>query len=323
MNAIFDLPPATRVAIEEASTEGQPPWSFINKARFIDGAGVRKSGGAQAGSFYGLAASSLEAVPAEARFLAVSGRAADFGNLPDFRELEVVQVYDRVTEREVQTLGQIPSLRMLSLSYVRTTSADALAALRHLEHLHCDDAPKLTRLEFLQRIGGLRSLWLEHFRGLRELSQVGVLTQLRGLVLAGSMWTALRVESLTPLASLVQLQQLHLINLRVADGSLAPLIGLAKLRQLRVPNWFAMAEYAALAAFLPTTEGAFHSPWFVEPRLVDEPSYSSCKRCGRYSLGMTLGKPTKHLCPDCDSAKVAKLMLQWETLVAQVRPRGG
>ena len=278
---------------------------------------------AQAGSFYGLATDSLGSVPPEARFLAVSGRAADFDKLPDFHSLEVVQVYDRVTEREVDILAQVPSLRMLSLSYIRTTTVDGLAALRRLEHLHGNDAPKLTRLEFLQSVDGLRTLWLEHFRGLTELSQVGALNQLRGLVLAGSMWTALRVKSLKPLSALAQLQELHLVNVRVGDASLSPLTRLTTLRQLQVPNWFSMSEFAKLAAFLPATEGRFHSPWFVEPKPVDERSYDTCKRCGRYSLGMTLGKPVRHLCPNCDSAKVAKHMLQWETLVAQVTPGRG
>jgi hypothetical protein len=29
----------------------------------------------------------------------------------------------------------------------------------------------------------------------------------------------------------------------------------------------------------------------------------------------------KRLCPECDSAKIAKVMLHWETLVAEVRPK--
>ena len=230
-------------------------------------------------------------------------------------------MYDRVTEREIGILAEVGSLRMLSLHCLRTSNADPLCVLHKLEHLHCDDAPKLSRLQFLQELGALRTLWLEHFRELKELSQIGELTQLSGLGLAGSMWTAMRLRSLQPLSALVRLQQLHLVNVRVEDGSLAPLAHLNNLRQLRVPNWFRTAEFATLAAFLPTTEGSFHSPWFLEPKPVDEPSYSTCKRCGRYSLGMTLGKPVRHLCPDCDSAKVAKLTLQWEALIAEVRPK--
>jgi hypothetical protein len=302
-NILFDLPSPTRAAIEDASREGHPPWSFINRGRFVEGIGVRTSDGAQAGSFYGLAADSLEAIPSNARFLAVSGKASDFQNLPDFRELEGVQVYDRVTDKEIRVLATLRSLRMLSICYVRTDKIDALGALRNLVHLHCDDAPTLTRFQFLQPLRGLRTLWLEHLRGL-----------------AGSMWTAMRLRTLEPLAALARLQQLHLVNVRVDDGSLAPLTRLTTLRQLRVPNWFRVAEFAALAAFLPTTEGSFHSPWFFEPKPLDEPHYSACKRCGRYALGMTLGKPMKQLCPACDAAKIAKVILQWETLVAAVRP---
>ncbi len=322
-NSLFDLPSETRTTIEEASTQGHPPWSFINKARFVDGASVRKSEGADAGSFFGLAADTLDAVPAKARFLAISGRAPDFRNLQHFPELEIVQVYDRVTEREIAVLAQMRSLRMLSLSYIRALDADPLGKLINLVHLHCDDAPKLKRLQFLQALPRLRTLWLEHVRNLTELSEIGRLTQLCGLVLAGSVWTAMRVRSLQPLSEMLRLQQLHLVNVRVDDGSLAPLTYLTNLRQLRVPNWFRTAEFATLAAFLPTTEGPFHSPWFVEPQPLDEATYSACKRCGRYSRGMTLGKPVKHLCPKCDAEKVAKVFLQWETLVAAVRPGRG
>ncbi|MBI4503481.1 MAG: hypothetical protein HY700_20265 [Gemmatimonadetes bacterium] len=317
---LFELPAHARAAVEDASNEGHPPWSFINRARFVEGASIRKSNGAQAGSFYGLAANSLATVPPNARFLAVSGRARDFQNLPDFPELEVVQVYDRVTENEIRVLAQIRSLHMLSLYNIRAQNVDPLAALRNLAHLHCDGAPTLTRLHFLQELRGLRTLWLEHFRGLKELSEIGALTQLWGLVLAGSMWTAMRVRSLQPLSALVRLRQLHLINVRVDDGSLVPLTRLTNLRQLWVPNWFRVAEFAALAAFLPTTDGPFHSPWFVEPKPLEEPHYSACKRCGRHSLGMSLGKPVKHLCPECDAAKIAKLIRHWATLVAGAGP---
>jgi hypothetical protein len=289
----------------------------------VDGAAVRKSGGAQAGSFFGSAANRLDSVPAKARLLVVSGRAPDFPNLPDFRELEIVVVYDRVTEREIRVLAQLRSVRMLSLYNLQATNADPLAALRGLEHLHLNTAPKLTRLQFLKELPALRTLWLEHLRGLHELSHVGALTQLRGLDLAGSMWTAMRLRNLEPLSALIHLQQLRLVNVRVADGSLLPLRGLARLRRLWVPNWFAVAEFAALAASLPTTEGDFHSPWFYEPKPVETPSYDTCKRCGRYSLGMTLGKPAKQLCPHCDAIKVAKVVMKWGTLVAQAKTNLG
>ncbi len=318
-HALFDLPADLRSAVRDAAGEGHPPWPFINRARFIEGAEIRTSDGAVAGSFFGPAAGTLDAIPRDSRYLAISGRAPDFQNLTQFGALEVVQVYDRVTDAQLRVLGQARSLRMVSLFGVQATDLNPLAELAQLEHLHCDDAPTLTRLQSLTQLRHLRTLWLEHFRGLRELSQIGLLTQLGGLVLAGSMWTAMRVRSLRPLSALVQLERLHLVNVRVEDGSLAPVTGLTHLRELRVPNWFGIEEFAALAALMPKVDGTFHSPWFVEPKPLDRPGYSVCKRSGRYALGMTLGKPAKRLCPDCDAAKVAKHIGLWNTLVAAAR----
>jgi hypothetical protein len=321
-NTLYNFPPGTRKAIEEATQEGHPPWGLLNSARFREGISIRKLEGAQAGSFYGLATNSLDNIPADARFLAISGRAPAFRNLPDFRELEVLQVYDRVTEKEIGILAKAKSLRMLSLYNVQTDNADPLGGLANLEHVHLDTAPKLNRFQFLRTLKELRTVWLEHLRSLHELSEIGSLNQLSGLVLAGSMWTAMRLRTLQPLTALAGLRQLALVNVRVDDGSLTPLTRLTNLRGLRIPNWFSVAEFASLAAFLPSTAGSFHSPWFVEPKQVEEASYSTCKRCGRYSLGMTLGKPSKRLCPNCDAAKVQKVVANWETLLAAVKPHG-
>lgn len=135
------------------------------------------------------------------------------------------------------------------------------------------------------------------------------------------MWSNHHLESLKPLTSLTKLECFVLIDTRVRDESLEPLTHLSQLRYLALPNFFAITEFAALAAALPNTVGHHRSPWFREPRNASKLGYAACKKCREYAPGMTIGKPRKMLCPKCHAERIAKHIARWHELVSAERDR--
>jgi hypothetical protein len=122
---------------------------------------------------------------------------------------------------------------------------------------------------------------------------------LTGLVIAGSMWTTMTVETLAPLAALADLRFLHLGNLKALDRSLEPLSGLTRLTNLELPNFYSVEEYAKLSARLEKTECAWFSA-FVPLRSI------SCPQCARESMVVLTGKGTTTVCRSCEESRVLK-----------------
>ena len=173
----------------------------------------------------------------------------------------LTQLWARAVNQEfLEEIAQLRGLRLLHLADVTATDLAPLAALPALEQLTINDATKVPDLAWVEPMQALRSLGLEHFKRVSDLSPLSSLTGLTGLAVEGSMWTAMRVATLQPLAALSNLEALFLTNLRVEDKSLRPLHGLARLRTLHCARFFPPAEFAALAAARPGLECS----WFTD-----------------------------------------------------------
>ncbi len=318
--SLFDLPPVVRRSVDAATLNGEPPWGYINFAGVNLGIRVRTAGPTTPGSFFAAQpVTSLASVPLSARYLNVDGKTPDLDSLPSFERLETLQI-GPVGERELAIIGRLGSLRALSLNAIRVTTLDRLATLTRLEHLACADSPSLTRFGVLMGLPQLRTLVLGHLRQLTDLREVSQLIQLRGFSLGGSMWKDARVTTLAPLAALAELRLLDIRRVRTGDASLRPLTALRHLQFLALSNWFSIDEFAVIAAVFPDVGGGgFRSIWWTPPEPTDQYDFRACKRCKRFTLGMTIGKPSKRLCPECDQAKIAKHTARWDALVNDAR----
>ena len=205
----------------------------------------------------------LAGAPRNAEFLAVSGRTAGLDALPEFPGLSGVWATGLI-DRLVRALAAAPRLRALWLYQVGRADLSPLGALVGLEHLSVAWAPRLVDLGWLARLGGLRTLYVDDAPRL-DLATLPALPSVRSLHLGGGMDAPLRVASLAPLGRAPELGALSLANVRVADGSLAPLAALGRLRHLHAPNVFAVEESARLAAARPDVAGAIMGPIYAVP----------------------------------------------------------
>lgn len=87
--------------------------------------------------------------------------------------------------------------------------------------------------------------------------------------MGGGINTAMKVQTLKPLAELQQLQKLTLMNLKVKDDSLEPLMQLKNLKELSLSNQFKVEEYAKLSVALPYTVCESFKPYVYMNDAID------------------------------------------------------
>jgi Leucine-rich repeat (LRR) protein len=156
-----------------------------------------------------------------------------------------------VNQAFLEEIAQLDALETLYMTRVSASDLTPRRNLSRLQSLSVIDATKVADLSWLPETPTLRALAMENLKQVTDIDALASLTQLKALAVEGSMWTAMRVTSLTPLGALTQLQYLFLTHLRVADKSLAPLQNLAGLRALQCANFYPAAEFAALAEARP------------------------------------------------------------------------
>ena len=180
-----------------------------------------------------------------------------------------------------------------------------------LRHLLLSQAPEVRDLSFLERLPSLRTLYLDDLRSM-DLETLPELPLLTGLHLAGGTWRPMKPSSLEPLTRLPGLTYLRIVNVRPANGSLEPIGRLSALRELFLPNFFAMEEFARLAAALPAVRSNVSTPFFgaSDGEVVTLP-LSACPQCGGARARLT-GRPSGNVCMSCDAARVRRRVARWE-----------
>ena len=324
----FAFPGYVRQRVAGLAATGVGPWALWTVARVPDGIRVRHARPEKDGSFYDSWVKSLDAVPGDAVYLGLDGRARDVAGLARLRKLEVIRTR-YVNERTLEAIRQVSTLRHLWLDTIRAEHLRPLAGLPRLESLACEDSGSLTTLSGIESLPKLRVLALSNLRRLETLDDLRGLVRLRGLSVGGSLWTTAPIESLEALSGLRELRRLYLGNIRVRNRSLRPLCGLTRLRHLDVPDAFPIREFAELSAALPRIDPEFHEP-FLKVRPIHSQIFG-CERCRRNVRRLTRGTPTRLLCPECDAPAIARHVARWESERAQAgasraaarRPRRG
>src|SRR5690606_18312498 len=188
-----------------------------------------------------------------------------------------------------------PKLRAL---YIHGLGSDAYLDLDGagvLRHLLLSQAPEVRDLSFLERLPSLRTLYLDDLRSM-DLETLPELPLLTGLHLSGGTWRPMTPSSLEPLARLPGLTYLRIVNVRPANGSLEPIGHMSALRELFLPNLFAMEEFARLAAALPGVRSNVSTPFFgASDGEVPTLPLSACPQCGGARARLT-GRPSGNVC---------------------------
>lgn len=324
----FDLPPELEHPLNEITRDGHAPWGVISAAHAVCAGDARAAGGGARGSFGGgLRSDPLDEVPSNARYLVTGHAFADIAGLARLNRLRVLRLMlpARKNRREsgiaaLEAISGLHSLEALDLSNLDAPDLTPLAALPKLKHLslYC---PRITGLRGIEGLQHLETLDIDDGRHVQTLDGLAALPRLRGLDIAGDMHTSTKLASLTPLSAVQSLRSIRFISVRVADGLLRPLAALPALTFISLPNYFSRVEFAELTAAFPDAQGGKTGTiWFMAPR-PGGGAIGSCRQCGEFHLGMTIGKPRLRLCPKCDVEKIEKFTQRYDAMVAAALAR--
>jgi hypothetical protein len=296
MNSDFSIPDALGEAMDRASADGTPLYELgRTKNKLID---------------------DLSVVPDDTEYVAIKGSAKNLDRLAQLNDIVAIWASEP-TNKFFQTSARLPRLRALYVVYFKTLDEVQLSGAKSLEHLALSWATRLQDLSFLRDLPALKTLIIDDMKRL-DLTTLPELPQLTGLALGGGINSTMKVQSFDPLTRLPNLRYLSLYSIRSTDGSLKPLSMLRNLRDIALPNYFSVDEFARLAGALPDTKGKVLTPFFTATDGSDKIPWG-CKNCGGPRYMMT-GKPAVILCPECDKAKMDKRIARWEAARASRWP---
>jgi hypothetical protein len=200
----------------------------------------------------------------------------------------------------------------LKLYYLKIRSLAGIERLRRTVKLHVEYANKVEDISPLFAMPWLESLTVYDFPRIRRLDGIEALGGLKKLQLSGNRGSGdppLKLESVRPIASLRNLEELEIVNLRLEDRDISFIAtAFPKLRSLRLSGKeFERAQLAYLAKRLNAQlDEPIEGSWVMD--------YAFCKCGSKYQLFM--GRRMGMLCPVCQERKYKKLTEEWERMIS-------
>jgi hypothetical protein len=203
----------------------------------------------------------LSFVESEVIELYMDGKTKHFGKLRELNRLKKIWLYNVNQKQFDQVLSYI-NPEELMIEGIRVADLSKLASLNQLKVLYLNWNTKATKLWNFSYNQSMCALTIEDFPILRDISELSTATTLENLTLAGSPANnPLKINTLQPLISLVNLKYLQLSNIRIKNDSIHPLASLKQLTYLGLPNTFPTEDYAFLSVKLPGVKSKVFSPY--------------------------------------------------------------
>lgn len=153
-------------------------------------------------------------------------------------------------EKDLNQIFSMVQPKYVNLYHFQAKELSCLESLFFCETLIVEWNTKASKLWDIKSNTNLKYLAIKDFSKINDFYALKDATQLVGLSLEGGIDKTLKVDSLTPISSLIQLEFLRLTNIRVKDETLSPISKLTNLKKLELSNQFPTREYACLAAQL-------------------------------------------------------------------------
>lgn len=238
--------------------------------------------------------------------------------LPTLTHLKYLWFNSRVSQDLFDAATQVPGLVGLYVKWGGVEDFSSIAALKKLKALHMASTPSLEPLDSLKSLRKLEWLELFHIRAASDLAFLRHLPQLRALAVEGDSNSIknLHIRSLEPLTHLKKLEWLGLTLTLAPDEDLIHVSKLPALRFLSLSSSHRMPAIADLAGRIPHVTCSSFSP------IQSEPGHR-CRKCCQPTMILLIGKGIPFLCKDCDAARIAKHVEQFERIAAEAAKDGG
>jgi len=179
-----------------------------------------------------------------------------------FPNLEELTLHEP-SKVQLEAISKLASLKRLRITHARLETIEFIAPVVSVEELVLEYVSGFSDLAPLRLLKNLRSLHLENLRRVKDFGGLSGIESLRYLCIDGTLDWKQPIADFIFLKGLPNLEVLffgQVIN-NSPFPALLPLLGLKKLKKIRVPrNMFATNEYALLETGIPNVEGAFWEP---------------------------------------------------------------
>jgi hypothetical protein len=121
------------------------------------------------------------------------------------------------------------NLEGLHIKWSGIKQLDSLTKLKNLRHLHIGSSGQVENIRVFRNINWLTTLNLEQLNKVTDFEDIASMTNLSGLGVDGSIWTAQKIDTFQPFGQLKGLKYLTLTNTRAKDKSFNPILNLKEL----------------------------------------------------------------------------------------------
>jgi len=190
--------------------------------------------------------------------------------LPKIGEVNHLWFVSRVNQKMFDAACQVPNLEALFIKWSGIKDIAALRIPKGLRHLHLGSSSQVESIDVLSELGSLVTLDLQQLNKISDFGVLSKLTNLEGLGIDGSIWTAQKIDTLKPLANLHNLKYLTLTNTRIKDKSFDPLLSLTEMVRFNSSWNYPEEEFEKLKALPKLKYGNIETSWKELKAQLDE-----------------------------------------------------
>lgn len=171
--------------------------------------------------------------------------------LPQLHQLKFLWFQSKVSQKIFDAACDNENIVSLYIKWSEIKNIDKIVKLKNLRYLHIGSSSQIESLSAIENLVYLEVLEIENTKLISDYDFLSKLTHLKALGLSGSMWTTLKIKSLTPIINLKDLLWINLGNSKVIDEDFTPLHNLKNLTTLYLPLWYPRSIYKELFNNLP------------------------------------------------------------------------
>ena len=151
--------------------------------------------------------------------------------LPKLSKVKYLWFTSKVNQKTFDTVCKMPNLEGIWIKWSSIKTIERMVKIKSLKHFHLGSSSQIESITCLADMNSLITLELEHIKKINEFEPISKCLKLEGLAIEGSMWSTQEIKNLKPIEKLKNLKYLSLMNTKVLDASLKPLLKLEELKR--------------------------------------------------------------------------------------------
>jgi hypothetical protein len=180
---------------------------------------------------------------------------------PKLTSVKYLWFCSRVNQEMFEAACDMENLEGLYIKWSGIKNVDSLLKLKNLKHLHIGSSGQIENIRVFQDINWLTTLSLEQLNKVTDFIDIANMTNLEGLGIDGSIWTAQKIDTLKPIGQLRGLKYLTLTNTRTKDKSFDPLLNLKELVRFNSSWNYPVTEFEKLKGLPNLKYGNVETSW--------------------------------------------------------------